>query len=485
MNVATPAILHRPPRSIRARAFLLIAVTACGALAEHALAQDESLLVVVDPGVRTAARLALRPVPEVRFVVTAVAGPTAPAARAGVELRRIVAGPVALHGALAELTSPTGAGPTSDRWGAPSRLALDGGLTPGSRAGIGLVVHRSTGVYAWHAGNTASVAGSLRLAPAVPSRPFADLLVSGSWPLVTDRVGFPGIVVSVREGDDRDDPLQASWFADGVEPTRSAHVLARAGFDAGRAAASAALLASLPDALMPGVGVRASVRVLAFRRLEVSALAALSSPDARGIDGRRLDPPARLSGATRARFGALSLTATVERTFISAEAAYASVGLAPERLVVADTGYRLRLAWSGRDADRPAAAVTGVALGRRPLSLRTLSLDGTLTSAPAEPLDWRLTAGAGLRLFDGIVDLEPSARLDASDELRVRVRVVTASSARLAAAVTLESTRPLQTPVDDGGAAVVKVQVQVKMSVEASGNDGGRADQEPTATIPE
>ncbi|MFW5742661.1 MAG: hypothetical protein ACOC2D_05230 [Spirochaetota bacterium] len=384
------------------------------------LSAAESALIVVDPVSSVAARVVVQSDRSERVVLTTRGGPNAPSARLGVDLSRLVAGPVTLDGAFAELARPASGGPTSPRWCAPASVALDASLVPGTRAGVYARATPTAGAAAWLADDTLTAAAAVRLEARAL---FADGVAAVSRPLEVEAPGIAGLVRRAFGSQADDDPLDTAWFEGPPRPHRVLHVVARAGGVARCAAGSAAVVASLPNATHPGLGVRLAARAEPARWLRVSVLASLASPDLLDASGDPVGPPARWRAeATVGRRLALALGAG--RAYSAPQAAYAAVALMPERLTTGRTDCSARLSLR---PGRGWMAGEGETARDEPLvRFRSASIGGLVRTEPGAPLGWRADTRTALELAAGAVEVEPSLRLDAVEGLRLRLRAVVA-----------------------------------------------------------
>ncbi len=392
-----------------------VLVAALALFAALPLSAGESVLVVVDPRSDIATRIVVERGRDARAVITARGGATAPMARAGIELPWLVAGPITLGGTLAEIARPASGGARSPRWYAPASIDLDASLKPGSRAGIGVRAVPGTHAALWLADDTLLAATALR---ARAGAVFADGVVLASRPLLLDAPGLAGLARRAVDPPVGEEATEASWFAAGLRPRRIVHAIARAGALLDRGSASAALYGSLPNARLPGVGIRLAARGEPARWLRVDAVAALASPDLREPSGDRAHPPARWEAAsTIGRDSALSLG--VGRTYAAANAAYAGVALAPGRLAPARTDCEARV------SVRPRAGGAAPGEGERALvELRSAAVGVLVRAEPDAAVAWRADARASLALRERAVEVEPSLRLDVVEGIRIRLRAL-------------------------------------------------------------
>lgn len=377
------------------------------------LSAGESVLLVVDPRSGVAIRVVVERGAAARAVITARGGSTAPMARAGVELPWVVAGPITLGGALAEIARPSSGGATSPRWYAPASTGLDASLKPGSRVGIGVRAAPGTGAALWLADDTLLAALALR---ARAGAVFADGVVLASRPLLLDAPGLAGLARRAAGPPVDEEPTEASWFDSGLRPRRIVLAIARAGVLLDRASASAALYGSLPDATLPGVGVRLAARGEPARWLRVETVAALASPDLLDPSGDRAQPPARWEAVSKLG-GRSALSLGVGRTYTAADAAYAGVALAPGRLAPARTDYEARVSVRPR-----ARAVAPGEEERALVELRSAAAGVLVRVEPDAAVAWCADARASLALRERAVEVEPSLRLDEVEGIRIRVR---------------------------------------------------------------
>lgn len=422
-----------PPRRPRDARLLLLAA---GLLAVSGWpARAESALFVVDPASTAAARITLRGGRSARAVITARGGPGDPTARAGLELRRLAAGPLTLGGAFAEVARPASGGATSPRWYAPAAADLNASLVPGSRAGVSLRAGPAAGrtpvsavvpaaaAAAWLADDTLSAAVALRVGLRAL---FADAAVAASRALVVEAPGLAGLVRRASAPPHEEDALETSWFPGTAAGGRILHGLVRAGADADRLAASASVLASLPAATLPGVGVRLAARGEPAPWLRVDAVGSLASPDLRDPSGGRVDPPGRWEARVSVGTGP-AVTLGVGRAYAASEAAYAGVALAPGRLATARTD------WEARISARPRGG--GGEDGRVFAELRSVSAGGAVRVEGDDPPSWKADARAMVALAARAVVVEPSVRLDQSEGAAFRVRAELRRRERLPAGV--------------------------------------------------
>lgn len=382
------------------------------------LGAAESALIVVDPASSVATRVIVRNDRSERAVLTARGGPNAPSARLGVDLSWLVAGPVTLAGAFAELARPASGGPTSPRWYAPASVALDASLVPGARAGVFVRATPTAGAAAWLADDTLTATAAIRLRARAL---FADAAAAVSRPFALEAPGIAGLAHRAAGSPAEEDPLDGGWFDGPPRSRRVLHVIARAGAVARYAAGSAAAVASVPNEAQPGLGVRLAARAEPARWLRVSALASLASPDLLDFSGDRVGPPARWQAeATVGRRLALALG--VERAYSAPEATYAAVALMPQRLSTARTDCTVRVSLR---PGRARVAGEGEQTRDEPLvRVRSASVGGLVRAEPDAPLGWRADIRTALALAAGTVEVEPSLRLDAADGARFRVRTV-------------------------------------------------------------
>ena len=393
---------------------MLVAVLAL--FAALPLSAGESVLLVVDPMSGIATRIVVERGGAARAVITARGGSTAPMARAGIELPWLVAGPITLGGALAEIARPSSGGATSPRWYAPASVDLDASLEPGSRAGIGVLAAPGTGAALWLADDTLLAALALR---ARGGAVFADGVVLASRPLLLDAPGLAGLARRAVGPPVGEDPTEASWFDSGLRPRRIVLAIARAGVLLDRASASVSLYGSLPDATLPGVGVRLAARGEPARWLRVETVAALASPDLLDPSGDLAQPPARWEAAsTIGRRSTLSLG--VGRAYAAEDAAYAGVALAPGRLAPARTDYEARVSVRPR-AGGVSPGEEGARAGAL-AELRSAAAGVLVRAEPGAAVAWRADARAALALRGRAVEVEPSLRLDDVEGIRIRVR---------------------------------------------------------------
>ena len=368
-------------------AVLLLAIATIGI---DGAAADESLVITTQPGREIAARIITQPLPDVRLSLNARSRhTTGQTIRLGVAMPGVVAGPVTLAGAYAELANPMTGTAAGDRWFVPGRITVDTSLVPSSRIGAAVGRIPWADGFAWYVSDTLTVGATLRaLVDRERYRVHGELLSAFSYPVPAPDEGDPG---------DR------SWFADAVVAEPIAHALVRSVGSAGPVRIGIGSMASVPRLTMPGMLVR-SAGDFRSGRWRLAGAGAMTTPGFQDTRGRRPGDQARWGVSLR--YGGLRLSAAVEhdRSYTGSNDAYRAVGFVPGALSL----HRGRSA--ARVTARPSVRGAGV---------RSVGADGHLD---LDRSAWRLRAHARIVLPGERVELAPSVtwRSDRLADFRLR-----------------------------------------------------------------
>ncbi|MFP4114460.1 MAG: hypothetical protein ACLFUA_08820, partial [Spirochaetales bacterium] len=311
-----------------------------------------SFTVRIVPGRDSLVRLALDAESDARVVLAVRSHPPDYSVFPGVRLGWLVAGPLLIHGMLAELANPGGGGPASPRWYEPARVTLDGGLEPTTRLGASVEAVPWATLFAWHAGDTTTMGAGVSAA-GDGERLSAFVETVGSWSIPTEVAGTGIVAIGSAFGSSAatHDPRDEEWFA-AERHEDAAHLLARFALGwhpLGRPAGletrlAAAACVSVPGTSMPGISLRGSLGCTAFRDLDVSALLTIVSPDFRDLAAETATDAAFL--ATRVGWDGDRFAAAVEGEwrYEHASGVQRAIGIPGEWPALRERAFRGRLA---------------------------------------------------------------------------------------------------------------------------------------------
>ena len=358
-----------------ARAGLLLAIASIGI---HAAAA-ESVVITARPGREIVARAISEPLPDVRLSLHARGRTNAgQMIRLGLAAPGLVAGPVTLVGAYADLAGPMTGTAAAERWFVPSRIVADTSIVPSSRIGVLVSQVPWADGFGWYASDTLTVGAMLRaLVDREAFRARGELVAAASYPVPLARGEEPGT---------------PPWFSDAVVPEPVTHALVSLIASAGPVRVGLGSAASVPRSTMPGMVVRSAAD---YRRgrWRLAGAGAIATPGFQDTRGRRPGDRARWSVSLRYTGARLSAAAEHERAYAGSNEAYAAVGFVPG----AHSLHRAR--YAARVTVRPVVRGAGV---------RSVGVDGYLD---ADPSAWRLRAHARIVLPGEWFELAPSVTM--------------------------------------------------------------------------